>query len=68
MKFRELSAKDLSANNKSKGHSQNSLLEQKPSYFNVLCNSFLEYCEYSSIVGLKYLGERKRPILEKYDF
>ncbi|KAL5291210.1 hypothetical protein ACFFRR_010551 [Megaselia abdita] len=68
MKIQELNAKDLQKNKiavsdeKLENHLNE---EQKPSYFNVLCNSFLEYCDYSSIIGLKYLGERKRPVLEK---
>ncbi|KAL5291211.1 hypothetical protein ACFFRR_010552 [Megaselia abdita] len=31
----------------------------------IIIQSFSEYCDYSSIVGLKYLGERKRPFFEK---
>lgn len=68
MKFQELNAKHL--HNKEIADEKigdQPTEETKPSYCNVLGNSFLEYCDCSSIIGLKYVGDRKRPVLEKYD-
>lgn len=31
----------------------------------IIIQSVSEYCDYSSIIGLKYLVERKRPFIEK---
>lgn len=66
MKFQELKVDSLSDKKIIDENIENQLNEEKkPSYFEIICNSFLEYCDYSSIIGLKYLGERKRPVLEK---
>lgn len=42
--------------------------EKNASVTDVIIQSFTEYCDYSSIIGLKYLGERRRPFIEKYVF
>lgn len=66
MKFQELKPKDLQKKEILDESTESPPTEEiKPSCCNVLCNSFLEYFDYSSIIGLKYLGERKRPVLEK---
>lgn len=69
MKFKELNPKDLQNKEIIEDEQIENQLneEKKPSCFEIVCNSFLEYCDYSSIIGLKYLGERKRPVLEKYE-
>lgn len=67
MKFQELNAKHLQNKELLDEKIENPNEETKPSYCNVLFNSFLEYCDCSSIIGLKYVGDRKRPVLEKYD-
>lgn len=36
-----------------------------PSFWKNLYYYFNQYCEYTSIHGLKYLGERKRSKIEK---
>lgn len=39
--------------------------DQSDTVGDVIMQSVTEYCENSGIVGLKYLGERKRPFFEK---
>lgn len=39
--------------------------EKSDTVGDVIIQSFTEYCENSSIAGLKYLTERKRPFCEK---
>lgn len=64
MKFKELSIPDLE-NKKFEEHKSQQSLAHVPTYCEVICNSFREYCDYSSIIGLKYLGDKTRPFLEK---
>lgn len=51
-----------------KSDNKSEVISEKSNKMNVgkiIAKSVAEYCDYSSIVGLRYLGERKRPTIEK---